>query len=900
MNKKYLFGMLLSGAMLAACTADDDLKSASVAQDVNPSAPVFTVSFEDGDLQNRAEWNDDNAFVKFQENVDKLSLFHGMTVPSSRKVTALPSLAGWQNAIYTGTVTDDVMTYSTAAMVNPGLALLVYPGDTNFQNAFADGTHEGAAAPNITISLNQDEDTKKLTPYMSEFIDLAINPGSDQTHGAAGYDNKYDVALKKVGSNLRLRLTLKEFTEKNISNLGIADIKIKKVELVNHQPNKYYLDREVDGLFTYSVPVAVSVDLNNTSSDNVKRPAAWVNKKDHQTWYAASDVDLASAKGKDVISTSDVTEKDEYVECYFTMLPFRGAVQTDGSIKWEAFTNTDPLRGVNANDVELIAYTNYGKVSMNSGVHEGEKIWYGKNGDTSRDEMKSITDGLAGIADLLYADAQNEGTFKCNGQVEKVGARITRYVDVDLNRLDMDGLHVENEQELMDAIKLYTTLYPSANKPAVFYLDGDDKNVFEMSNGTWAAVNALYEASKSQVVCLPCGDAGEVCTTIRLKNKNNSAEEIPSLKLGANENNAKLGTGTGNLNQKHMATILLEEGEWTYTDVTKKEEAKQYAGVYKIEIGAKAKVTIDNLVMADVTGDVLEGGIVNNGEITVANEATIAINTLNKGKMYVNSGKTLRMSKATLINNASTTNNATGLTTTNRGEIYNTGEIYCNAEEEGYIYNYGYIEHGDADAVTLISKNSTAETDTSFDNISKTFANIKIGTIDMLETPSEFVGVEADYKGFIKLHITENNPTDAVIGSVANYIVVEGGCTEITSANLDKKDKDAPTYWASAARYLEVNTDKRLTMRGDFVLQGLVIATGHQAYLVTDATLRVGLNKSGTNGSQVWTNSGCFYLKGSLIGSGKVTYKDYATFEGYFGGNATDKGNIGLPAGNQN
>ena len=44
MKKNYLLGMLLSGALLAACTAEDDLK-APVAQEANPSAPTFTVRF---------------------------------------------------------------------------------------------------------------------------------------------------------------------------------------------------------------------------------------------------------------------------------------------------------------------------------------------------------------------------------------------------------------------------------------------------------------------------------------------------------------------------------------------------------------------------------------------------------------------------------------------------------------------------------------------------------------------------------------------------------------------------------------------------------------------------------------------------------------------------------------
>ena len=121
MNKKYLFGMLASGALLAACTTDD-FDSAKVAQPVNPSAPVFTVTFDNGDLQTRATWNGYGQGNKvIFEDDDLMSLFHG--IPTTQFTSNSYGLQGWQNAIYKAYGADAEtggISVSTQSMIQKG------------------------------------------------------------------------------------------------------------------------------------------------------------------------------------------------------------------------------------------------------------------------------------------------------------------------------------------------------------------------------------------------------------------------------------------------------------------------------------------------------------------------------------------------------------------------------------------------------------------------------------------------------------------------------------------------------------------------------------------------------------------------------------------------------------
>lgn len=50
MKTKYFFSRLLGDALLAACNANDDLSLSNGGQEINPSAPVFNVTFDDNNI----------------------------------------------------------------------------------------------------------------------------------------------------------------------------------------------------------------------------------------------------------------------------------------------------------------------------------------------------------------------------------------------------------------------------------------------------------------------------------------------------------------------------------------------------------------------------------------------------------------------------------------------------------------------------------------------------------------------------------------------------------------------------------------------------------------------------------------------------------------------------------
>lgn len=469
MKTKYLFGMLLSGAMLAACSTEDDL-NLSKKQEVNPSAPVFTVSFEDNDaLDTRASMND-KAVLTFDET-DKMSLFHGMPVAAT---------SGWQNAVYSVSTNDGAGVFTTPSIVNEGYAVMIYPADTEFNNKLNENK-VGAAAPAIIIPADQDENTKLKTPFMSAYVN--IKDGKNDT-GVAGYEKEYDIALKRVGTTLFLALDVTDSEKLNtaIESEGVDPIGITKVEF----------DAGTEKAFT----TAISVMPADGSYE------------DHKTWIKKSIVDTKTAptttglaEGIDAqsqtLTTTDLGENKD--KATFTLLP---VINIDESGKVSA-----------GSTAKIVVYTTYGTVTLAA----ADEVWY------KGDVPSKVQEGLNSILD--NKNIYKKPTSSKNFPGEEAGVYMNRTIAVDMSNLKMNGLHVQSGKQLVDAFKVFNAF--SSEESATFYLDGVDKGTFTMTAAQLAEVQKLNTEGK--VTLTPCNKE-TTCTTVQITGGNET--EIPNLSFG--------------------------------------------------------------------------------------------------------------------------------------------------------------------------------------------------------------------------------------------------------------------------------------------------------------------------------------------------------------------------------
>ena len=815
MKAKYLFGMLLSGAMLAACTADDDLNAGKLAQKT-PSAPVFTVSFDnDGELQNRATLNTTLWQLGF-DKTDKMSLYHGITEAN------VGTLKGWQNAVYQGNGegSDVTMTFETAAMVQPGLAVMIYPADTEFGEGKYDGNNLGTAAPVISIDKVQDEKTVEKTPYMSEILNLAI-PTTGKEDNQAGYDKKYDITLKRVASTLSLALNI---TKKPDLPAGVAAIAINRVALTDLET-----DGQEEGPFTVSIPVKALV----------KEPAAYVNtssKKAHTSWKHVSELDTDEAKGIPSLLTKDVKNN----VATFTLLPM------------------DEL-----NEGQVTVQTNYGKVDLTD--EDGNKLWKGAKETTPaapgikgvRENVETkITDGINNMTTFIWHKA-TKGTFCYNGEegadrTENVGGHINCTLDVDLSTLNMDELHILNEQHLVDAIAVYNKLCPEAD--VTFLLDGDEDGVFEMSNDTWAVVEAQLKKEGSDLKFAPCTDKGEECEVIVLNNKESTAE-VPELQF------------------KEVEDVELEldlaGGNWTYKSKTSSDKAKNISGVAEIHVTKGVHLTPTDFVAVygkdgeETTQLVL---VIDQGAFmdVTSGRVDLQVDVVNKGTITISENTSLRAGQAkgndvsdgskaskTLTNWSQNqgdgvfTPKVTGLTRA-CGTIINKGTLGVVGKDNadlGYVNNYGVIKIEDDNASTTITNNANATDGESFakgyndDNL--------IGTIVLKKVDDAKVSVKGSTtKGFIKYTLDKDNPEYKDFGGdkcAANYIEFGKNTVNIAYNRLGKNTDDDPYTYPNipnTIRYIEITAKKtNFSSNTAINLWGVIVNKDSKLDIVTGATM---------------------------------------------------------------
>ena len=820
MNKKYLFGMLLSGALLTACTADDALDANKVSKDANMSAPVFTVSLENGDLQNRAHYapgNNAGNKVNFDPN-DKMSLYHGFDKD-------LNNLKDWQNAIYLASEEDEEgnMSFSTQAMVQRGCAVMVYPADLGFDQMGEDGT-TGEGAPVVTVSNIQDATTKDNTPYISDFLLLA-DPKTDGQPAYAGYGETYDIKLRRAAGTLRVVMDKKDAP--TVANAPALEVRAVEIEYD-------------DDYFSTAVPLMKGADLGTGLG------------KTHKSWKFAAELDLNSDLIEQApnIKTKDISGND----AYFTILP----------VKTKDYQH--PEKG------KVRVYTNYGIVTIGT----EEKVF-----GADKDEA---LDGNEGV---LYQLTQKLWVKGVEGETEFVdqylGKPIATQMIVDMKKLTLDGLHIDNETDLNTALTVYDALY-TEKKDQKITITLDGKNgTFEMSPATLKRLSDHMIAGNAKA---NEGLKFEACNLTaskeqldKIKVTNSGAEfEVPSL----------IFNGT-------KAVSVELAGPWKWTDVTvinnsdaSKDKSKRMNKVKGITFLKGAVVTLQNNIA------VRDGE--SNYAITVNNGATVNVNTpdvdvyvilKNSGTINIGQQGRFRAGDGGTIENCAqpqdNKNPITGLEITQPGLINNNGVLgVVDGATSAEVNNYGLIDIKTTDASTLVTTNAMTGAD-----ITSDYANNNVFGVILLDNANENMTTIGGEKGFIKKTI-KGQPTAEAVGNTANYIILDEGCDTVKCEKYGKVNGMPNSDFNSktGVRYIEVKTTKKVTITGatNIYLEGLIVPKGCRVDIEKNATVVMNCNSSGVNKATI-------YLDGTLVNAGnlrsfnKTAKNDLADgiYAGYFG-----------------
>lgn len=459
-------------------------------------------------------------------------------------------------------------------------------------------------------------------------------------------------------------------------------------------------------------------------------------------WTKVSDVDVDNATVANALTTTDITNNYNAV---FTLLPTKTSTIISGA--------------------NVVIKTNYGKVTLEDAKGD---IW-GKTATTVTYD-KTVTEGIQEVLDNTWTDATT-GSFIG----EKIGKYGKRSIQADMSTLDMNGLHITDQQHLIDALKVYDAI---ANDATVdFFLDGDENGEFVMDAEATAAYEARVADAGNNITFKLSTDPATQCDAVKFVSTTET--EVPAT--------LKFGT----------ATPVKFAGLWKYSD------SKTFDYITSLEVVEGATMTMTNMVTATATNPTTTV-ITNNGTVNISGATTLKLNMTNNGIIDIPVGAEF------LMNGAELTNNATSLEV--YGKIDNAGSLGVQSNTSGKINNYGYITQKNADAYTYVSTNAST---------GKTFADAfaadaKIGTIELFGTGNvNTVVASTGLPGFIKVITNATSVTQAEVGEYANYVEITGACT-------------ACDILPATVKYVEVKSSARVVWTTTaFTLTGLIVDEGY-------------------------------------------------------------------------
>ena len=657
--------------------------------------------------------------------------------------TPATALTGYQNAIYEGSAQDgQAFEFTTKSMVLEGGAIMVYPADTTFAN-------KGTAAPVITIPTEQNAKTKELTPHMSEVLNIGVY-NEDSNEGTAGYGKYYGIVLKRVGTTFKLTADL-ENTEA-INNLDVEPLKVTSMEL-NAE------DASSNGVFTTAIFVK-----------NSATPVTSAIKADYPIWNTQSTVDLTTAPtgvtaNAATLTTTDLTDN----AAVFTLLP--------------------TMTGKTATEASVVVKTNYGKVTLNKNA----EVWTESGAADAK-----VLDGINSVLNNTLRTAGAESVFA--GQ--KVAGYGQRGIKVDVEDLDMDGLHITDENHLMDALTVYDAIANEAD--VTWILDGNEDGEFVMNAEAAAAYEARVADEDNNISFKRNRtDADKTCDVVKFVAT--ELTEVPAVLKFVGE------TPSSPVAQDKPSIVLV--GPWKYTN-----DDKAFTLISDITVAEGATLQVSGTVGA-TPSYLANFSIINNGAITVDGTTDLALSLTNNGSINIPKGAQLFVAG----DNVTLTNDATALN--EYGTISNAGNLGVRANvTSGVINNYGYIKQENAEAYTYVTNNATS----SSASFATAFGNSnKIGTIELFDTGNVNTTV-AQNDGFIKVITNAATVGNTEVGTLANYVVITGACT---------------TYNATATnvKYVDVQSSQRVVFAAGstttYTLTGLVVGANYSINIPRNVTV---------------------------------------------------------------
>ena len=507
MNKKLLFAAM-SLAALTACT-NDDFDSQNAAENVSP---IKIEILNEG--ATRASM-DGNALVWNANDNDLFTLYHGSTGEAAQEAGYV---SGYQNATYKANegANGGDATLTSPSMILPGQAIMVWPADTTFRIKSND-------ALTIKIPANQ-TNIENNFPYMSDRFTIGayaqLEEGAVPGYNTAGKDRKYKVRMRPMASQLNLKADYAN-TDATLATLYTGEDAITKIGVTSIE-----LQTGEGTEFTTEIPVTFTVP---TAQNGLG--ANWAGVQ-NQTWSAVTDFDIANI-GEDgqatTLKTTCLTKDADGLAtgCKFLILP-QAEVDDEGFV-----------------DAAIVVNTNYGKVvvatNANGGAYTDAEIanaWYrflkpttdaeeyetkAGSAETSGENVgkhKTTTNIAMGMTQTINNFSTATVTSETSAvKGEPVGAAATRYVKVLLSHLDMSGLHVKDDKQLRDVVRVWKKMeLPSVT----VYLDGDEDGVFTMSQQTITTINTLntQAGANKQFTVMPCQEEDEDCDEILITGGN--------------------------------------------------------------------------------------------------------------------------------------------------------------------------------------------------------------------------------------------------------------------------------------------------------------------------------------------------------------------------------------------
>ena len=831
MNKKLLFAAI-SLAALTACNSDD-FESQQIAEQA--VSPIKFEVLNNSDAQTRASMGGTSGtkVVWNANDGDLFTLYHG---------AAAGVVSGFENACYKAEYGETKATLSTPTMIKEGRAIMVWPVDTNFRIKPANDL-------TLTIPVELKAKTEKnpgggvenAIPYVSDLINIgAYNVAAP--YNTAGKDRLYPVYMRPMASILTLKADwankdkIDDLTK--LDEDPIAPITLTNVKLMT----------EAGGgtEFTSVLPI-------KWTDPTPAIEAQWDNVHTNRAWEKVTDFDVTTATGVGVLTTECI---DGTKSAKFIILP--QDVIAGGVVKAAVDINTYYGRVFVATDAD---YPGEGKYSP----EEYAEAWYRYVGEDNK-VLVATTEENASSA-TAEADGDNKGKYETvaksvalgmqqtinffsdykskSGVVEgePTGTAVSRYVKVNLDHLDMSNLHIKDDKQLRDVVRVWDKLGLAG---VTVYLDGDDDDVFEMTQKTIKTINDINKdkAFADWFKVMPCDVLDEECATILIT----GGGDVQDVAFIADNGGAKV-------------DVVFNAGEtWKWNGAVKVENA----GVTRfINKGTLANAATATLQTTDNAGNANNVPLRNNGTWNItAGTLTVqfTVSNTDNGVVNISKGAQYRQDETALGAATIFYNWANAVPTRFKGDDTKIGVVVNKgvfaAMNTAKINNYGVIQHADKDAKTFITSNQSAGA-----LFTTPFGANKMGMIqlpyDNKDENNISISAAAD-QGFVAVVVdaetaaaaglgTELNNT--AVGEFVNYIIINGGIETITNLAAKIKyveiaDKTKEIVWklTAAANYdgLMVLSDVNITLGTE------VSAT--TTYLGDEATMYVGgtFNKATT------------------------------------------------------